>query len=351
LFACAGAGKTYTFFGPDNNTLSPDVQSDSGIIIRAMSELFIAQQKLASYTNVAISISVQYIEIYDEKVTDLLSGQVCTVSRGDGSVHGARVECVHTFQDVLDVLYVGQARKRFAATAMNERSSRSHTALIVKITQTQAHPPSKMGASSSAHKDFVLTSHLHLLDLAGSERVKKSQAQGARLQEAVGINSSLLNLGRVIAALVENAAHVPYLNCKLTTLLKSAFATTTSGNNCKTTVVINCRPEDKFGDETLQSLRFGERCRMISQTVKAIAATSASEALEILEQSLASVKQRIALMEKKRAAHGNVVAANDDNTYKTLINSYDALCVQRSILLGKDAQLELVKLKREREVM
>jgi hypothetical protein len=129
-----GAGKTFTFFGPSScdHDLSDHIQASSGMIVRAMSELLLAKNRLVD-SGVVVNISVQYIEIYDEKMTDLLSGQKCQVSRVDGAVSGARVERVDTFDDVVNLLSTGQARKRFAATAMNERSSRSHTALIVKV--------------------------------------------------------------------------------------------------------------------------------------------------------------------------------------------------------------------------
>jgi hypothetical protein len=164
------------------------------------------------------------------------------------------------------------------------------------------------------------------------------------------INHSLVTLGRVIAALVEGLSHVPYLDCKLTTLLKSAFAKGDSadGNNCKTTVIVNCRPEDTFGDETLHSLRFGERCRMISTAIKSIASTSFPEALQMLDSSLESMRTRIGIMDRKRQKSLNQqkqysLPHDDTGAYKTLLNSYEALCVQRSILLGKDAQRDVNK--------
>ena len=83
----------------------------------------------------------------------------------------------------------------------------------------------------SAHNTLLVQSQLHLVDLAGSERVKKSKVTGARMREAVGINSSLLVLGKVISALVKSHSHVPYLESKLTTLLKAAF-----GGNARTMV-------------------------------------------------------------------------------------------------------------------
>lgn len=163
--------------------------------------------------------------------------------------------------------------------------------------------------------DRLITSHLHLLDLAGSERVKKSKAEGSRLREAVGINSSLLVLGKVIAALVESKSHVPYYESKLTIVLKAAF-----GGNSRTTCVINCRAEDANGDETLQSMRFGERCCMISNSAK-VAALSVTSALAALERALSTVAGQIAGLEARSKQHLE--------SYKKLVHSHQLLQRQR----------------------
>jgi kinesin family member 5 len=118
---------------------------------------------------------------------------------------------------------------------MNERSSRAHTILLLNISQ-------RLPGS-----DTLVRSHLHLVDLAGSERIKKSKAHGVRKNEAVGINTSLLVLGKCIAALVEGKQHVPYFECKLTMILKAAF-----GGNSRTTAIITCHSDDIHADESVQ---------------------------------------------------------------------------------------------------
>jgi kinesin family protein 5 len=144
---------------------------------------------------------------------------------------------------------------------------------------------------------MLIKSHLHLIDLAGSERVKKSKAEGNRLKEAVGINSSLLVLGKVIASLVESKSHIPYLESKLTTMLRGSF-----GGNSRTTAIINCRSDDTHGDETLQSMRFGERCGMISNSAK-MAASSISTALESIDNSLLKVQEQLLSLESRGKNH------------------------------------------------
>ena len=141
---------------------------------------------------------------------------------------------------------MGHRNKKFAETAMNERSSRAHTGSLTHLLCTYFF---KLKSTSKIHvvlvmqfsqiwksKDLTVKSQLHLVDLAGSERIKKSKVEGTRLKEAVGINSSLLTLGKVITSLVESKRHVPYLESKLTTVLRAAF-----GGNSRTTVIVNCR--------------------------------------------------------------------------------------------------------------
>ncbi len=102
---------------------------------------------------------------------------------------------------------------------------------------------------------------------------------------------------QVIAALVECRRHVPYLESKLTTMLKGAF-----GGNSRTHAIVNCRPDAEQADETLQSLMFGERCGMISNETKR-AATSVSSALKSLDQAILSVEEQLAALERGGKAH------------------------------------------------
>ena len=166
-------------------------------------------------------------------------------------------------------------------------------------------------------------SKLFLLDLAGSERVKKSHAHihAHRFRETVQINSSLLALGRVIAAIVESKNHVPYLESKLTTLLKQAF-----GGNCRTTVVVNCHSDDRHGDETLQSLRFGERCSMISNQAKLVS-LSLVESLRLLRHSLDTCVTQLQSLETRGKTHLT--------SYKKLRGSYNLLLTQQKQLEEK----------------
>ena len=126
-------------------------------------------------------------------------------------------------------------------------------------------------------------------------------------------------LGKVIAALVKGQNHVPYFESKLTTLLKAAF-----GGNSMTTVVINCRLDGDSGDETLQSMRFGERCGMVSNSMRA-AASSFTTALSTLDTALSAVKVQLTSLEGRNKQHLP--------TYKTLLHSFQELSRKRSELV------------------
>jgi kinesin family protein 5 len=102
-----------------------------------------------------------------------------------------------------------------------------------------------------------------MVDLAGSEKVSQTGAEGLRLEEAKKINSSLTTLGMVIKALCDGLPHVPYRDSKLTRLLQDSL-----GGNSKTALIICCAPESKHFQETLSTLRFGDRAKRVSNHCK-----------------------------------------------------------------------------------
>lgn len=167
---------------------------------------------------------------------------------------------------------------------MNERSSRAHTLFLLHLTRTD---------SSGA----MLHAQLHMVDLAGSEQVKMSKAEGQRLNEAIVINSSLLVLGKCISALVEAHGHVPYYESKLTQLLKGAF-----GGSSRTVVLVTGSMADEHGDQTLQSFRFGERCSMITNSSR-VAASSLPGALLAIDEALETCRKSLSSLESRGLMH------------------------------------------------
>lgn len=156
-------------------------------------------------------------------------------------------------EEALNHLFEGETRKTFAATQMNEQSSRAHCVYTLHI---QSKP--KMD-----NADKVINSKLHLVDLAGNERTKKLQ-EGDRVKEANYINKSLTFLEQVVVAACDNKKdHVPYRQSKLTNLLKSSI-----GGNCCTTLIANIWPEEGYLEETISTLRFASRMMKVQNEAK-----------------------------------------------------------------------------------
>ncbi|KUF97790.1 hypothetical protein AM588_10009795 [Phytophthora nicotianae] len=248
-----GSGKTHTMEGPEH---------DRGVNFRALRELFSIRDDRMAAGNFECSMKLSILEVYNETIVDLLEGGGRTPGAATPGVvkgldvrvgkHGVYVENlieVEVFNegDVLDLMRLGHSHRSVGSHDFNEHSSRSHLVLSITI---------ETGTKSDARRRI---SKLHLIDLAGSERVSKTAASGQRLKEAQNINRSLSALGDVIAALGANSKHVPYRNSKLTFLLQDSL----SGNS-KVLMFVNVSPVQWNAWETLCSLNFASRCRSVA---------------------------------------------------------------------------------------
>ncbi|XP_050227782.1 kinesin-like protein KIN-14J [Mercurialis annua] len=271
-----GSGKTYTMSGP--NLLS---EEDWGVNYRALHDLFQISQTRRS--SIRYDVGVQMVEIYNEQVRDLLSSDgplkrlgIWSTTQPNGlAVPDASMHSVESTADVLDLMNIGLMNRTIGATALNERSSRSHSVLTVHVRGTDL----KGGT--------VLRGNLHLIDLAGSERVERSEATGDRLKEAQHINKSLSALGDVIYALSQKSPHVPYRNSKLTQVLQSSL-----GGQAKTLMFVQLNPDVDSYSETVSTLKFAERV----SGVELGAARSNKEGRDVRElmQQVSSLKDTIA---------------------------------------------------------
>uniref|UniRef100_A0A7N0TKR0 Kinesin-like protein n=1 Tax=Kalanchoe fedtschenkoi TaxID=63787 RepID=A0A7N0TKR0_KALFE len=260
-----GSGKTYTMIGPNGAT-----KEDWGVNFRALNDLFeISQARkiLFSY-----EICVQMVEIYNEQVRDLLSSDAS--QKRYPSVPDASILPVKSTNDVISLMDVGLKNRAMGATAMNARSSRSHSVLTIHVRGTDL----KSGAT--------LRGSLHLVDLAGSERLDRSEATGDRLKEAQHINKSLSALGDVIFALAQKSPHVPYRNSKLTQVLQTSL-----GGQAKTLMFVQLNPDVNSYSETMSTLKFAERV----SGVELGAAKSSKEGKDVrdLMEQVASLRDTI----------------------------------------------------------
>ncbi|KAK3446662.1 hypothetical protein EUGRSUZ_A02334 [Eucalyptus grandis] len=258
-----GSGKTHTMSG-----ISGELTKDMGINYSALNDLFELSNRRKD--NITYDVHVQMVEIYNEQIRS------CT-SDGGLSLPDATMHSVKSTADVVNLMKLGDMNRVVSSTALNNRSSRSHSVLTVHV----------QGKDVSGS---ILRSCLHLVDLAGSERVDKSEVTGERLKEAQYINRSLSCLGDVITALAQKNSHVPYRNSKLTLLLQDSL-----GGNAKTLMLAHVNPErDSFG-ESMSTLKFAQRV----STVELGAARLNKETSEVmqLKEQVENLKKALASKE------------------------------------------------------
>ncbi|XP_039611556.1 kinesin-like protein KIF1B isoform X5 [Polypterus senegalus] len=255
-----GAGKSYTMMGKQE-------EGQEGIIPQLCEELF---EKINDNSNEEISYSVEvsYMEIYCERVRDLLNPK----NKGNLRVRehpllGPYVEdlsklAVTSYTDIADLMDAGNKARTVAATNMNETSSRSHAVFTIVFTQRKHDSETDLSTEK--------VSKISLVDLAGSERADSTGAKGTRLKEGANINKSLTTLGKVISALAEvdnctskskkkkKTDFIPYRDSVLTWLLRENL-----GGNSRTAMVAALSPADINYDETLSTLRYADRAKQI----------------------------------------------------------------------------------------
>ncbi|XP_066137242.1 kinesin-like protein KIF1A isoform X16 [Saccopteryx bilineata] len=255
-----GAGKSYTMMGKQE-------KDQQGIIPQLCEDLF-SRINDTTNDNMSYSVEVSYMEIYCERVRDLLNPK----NKGNLRVRehpllGPYVEdlsklAVTSYNDIQDLMDSGNKARTVAATNMNETSSRSHAVFNIIFTQK------RHDAETDVTTEKV--SKISLVDLAGSERADSTGAKGTRLKEGANINKSLTTLGKVISALAEmdsgpnknkkkkKTDFIPYRDSVLTWLLRENL-----GGNSRTAMVAALSPADINYDETLSTLRYADRAKQI----------------------------------------------------------------------------------------
>lgn len=243
----SGSGKTYTMMGSD-------VFHDEhrGVIPRAITDLFGAVMQADQFIEFTFKCSL--LEIYKEKLRDLFDSQNTDLRIKESPSRGIFVEnlseiSVACEEEMLELLALGERMRTVASTNLNAQSSRSHQLFIVEVKQKLPNDTEKRGV-------------LNLVDLAGSEKIGWSGVTGNKLEETKKINLSLSALGNVIHSLASHNEHVPYRDSKLTRLLQESL-----GGNYKTYLVVTCSPSKRHLEETLTTLKFGQRAGIIKNKV------------------------------------------------------------------------------------
>lgn len=238
-----GAGKTFTILGTNECP---------GIIPRTIRRLFQRVRQMSSDEE-QFSLSMSYLEIYQEKVFDLLDTKnkdlvIRQDQAGNIFVPGITQEKIKNFETFEKLFVPASANRRVGMTKLNVRSSRSHSILQIQMKCVKKSAPNK-------------TQHakLYLIDLAGSEDNRRTGNTGVRLKESGSINSSLHVLGKVVDALnAGTTARIPYRDSKLTRLLQDSL-----GGSAHTCMIVNVSPEMQCLLDTQTTINFATKSKNI----------------------------------------------------------------------------------------
>ncbi|KAL4429074.1 hypothetical protein ABPG74_022160 [Tetrahymena malaccensis] len=304
------SGKTHTMQGP-----SITDQEQKGIVPRMVTTVF--QHVNTSPSHIEFKIKLSIVEIYLEKIRDLLDPSKVNLTVREDRTHGVYIQdvtekYVTSEKEVFSIIDQGNQNRSVAYTNMNEGSSRSHMLFIMTVYQNNLQD---LSAKSGK---------LFLVDLAGSEKISKTGAEGKVLDEAKKINQSLSSLGNVINALTDGKSqHVPYRDSKLTRVLQESL-----GGNSTTTLIITCSPSSFNDQETLSTLRFGMRAKSIKNKPKINREYTIQELQLIIqnqEKIIEEQKKQIRQLEKQ-LENGNI---NNTSTIQT--NNSDTLNTSQDI--------------------
>ena len=266
-----GCGKTFTMMGIVDN---PDLK---GIIPNAFSHIFGFIKTEGESKKFLVRCS--FVEIYNEEVRDLLVNKSTKLDIREDPKKGTFVKdltyvTLKDTQDIQKCLDRGNKNRHVGQTSMNDQSSRSHSLFTVYLEIEE--------------NGKIRSGKLNLVDLAGSERVGKTNATGQTFDEGKKINLSLTALGSVIDALSFNRKHIPYKDSKLTRLLADSL-----GGNTKTVMFANISPASYNYDETVGTLRYASRAKLIKNAPK-INEDPKDALLRKYEEEIKALKEQLA---------------------------------------------------------
>ena len=327
-----GSGKTYTMLGTPENP---------GLIPRVIQHLFSKLNANQEENNNSVDaakvkhvIRVSYLEIYNERVLDLLDVEAGTKQLRENIKRGVYVDKllekkVNTPDEAAEWMAVGNNNRKTASTAMNSQSSRSHAVFTLTVEMSMIN--------KNTGVRLTRYSRVNLIDLAGSERQRDTLVTGARLKEASTINKSLSTLGNVIMSLVDiantgTARHVHYRDSKLTFLLRDSL-----GGNTRTSMIATISPKEKNYAESLSTLKFAQRAKYIRN--KVTANEDAAGTADSLRKEIKRLKERI----NKMSLSTSSKAADESKTKiseQTILKLKGLLLKQDKVWTAKMKNLE-----------
>uniref|UniRef100_A0A8U8C3L9 Uncharacterized protein n=1 Tax=Geospiza parvula TaxID=87175 RepID=A0A8U8C3L9_GEOPR len=336
-----GSGKTFTMMGPsDSDNFTHSLR---GVIPRSFEYLFflIEREKEKAGTGKSFLCKCSFIEIYNEQIFDLLDSASAGLFLREHIkkgvfVDGAVEQVVSSAAEAYQVLTTGWRNRRVASTSMNRESSRSHAVFTITVESME----------KNNEVVNIRSSLLNLVDLAGSERQKDTHTEGLRLKEAGNINRSLSCLAQVITALVDvgngKQRHVCYRDSKLTFLLRDSL-----GGNAKTCIIANVHPGSKCFGETLSTLNFAQRAKLIKN--KAVVNEDTQGNVNQLQAEVKKLKEQLA----KLTSVPSVCRKSNINYMNNFLEAmlfWEKSEGEKKNLLEKVAQLEELCAKKEKFV-
>lgn len=295
-----GSGKTFTMGSGQLASIKPE---DIGIIPRVITMIFQEIENRKSEAD--FIVKVDFIEIYNEEIHDLLNTGPCknlVIREKDGSigVDGITEVIVKDSQSMFDCLENGTLQRSVSSTLMNSQSSRSHAIFTININREPIQD------SENSEKWMA---KFHFVDLAGSERAKRTGASGATLKEGISINKGLLCLGNVISALTDESkkvSHIPYRDSKLTRILQDSL-----GGNSNTFMIACISPAEINFEETLNSLKYASRARHIKN--KPVVNTDAHSAM------ISQMRLEISNLKLEIQTYQNLLSTSNNDDIKNAL--------------------------------
>ncbi|PSR87873.1 Kinesin-like protein [Actinidia chinensis var. chinensis] len=339
-YGSTGSGKTYTMVG---------TRDDPGLMVLSLHTIFDLIKKDDSSDGFQVSCS--YLEIYNEVIYDLLeksSGHLELREDPEQGIVVSGLRCikVQSADKILELLNLGNSRRKTESTEANETSSRSHAVLEISVTRKQRNK----------YRSQVIKGKLALVDLAGSERASETNSGGQKLRDGANINRSLLALANCINALgkqkKKGLAYVPYRNSKLTRILKDGL----SGNS-QTVMVATISPADNQYHHTVNTLKYADRAKEIKTHIQKNIGTIDTHVsdyqrmIDGLQIEVCRLKKELAEKESQLCAKPSEKAVDDELSWLNLLSQETSENVQERINLQKALfELEETNLRNRTEL-
>ncbi|TYJ10734.1 hypothetical protein E1A91_A11G228300v1 [Gossypium mustelinum] len=339
-YGSTGSGKTYTMVG---------TQHDPGLMVLSLHTIFDLIRRDKSSDEFEVTCS--YLEVYNEVIYDLLEKSSGSLELREDPEHGivvAGLRCikVHSADKILELLNLGNSRRKTESTEANATSSRSHAVLEITVRRKQRNK----------YKNQVMRGKLALVDLAGSERASETNSTGQKLRDGANINRSLLALANCINALgkqqKKGLVYVPYRNSKLTRILKDGL----SGNS-QTVMVATISPADSQYHHTVNTLKYADRAKEIKTHIQKNIGTIDTHVsdyqrmIDSLQIEVCRLKKELADKESQLSVKPTETTADDELSWLNVLSQEISENVQERINLQKALfELEETNLRNRTEL-